>query len=88
MLTNVFFDFRCPMQLPPIACLNGTYSTAKQEECTTCPLGHYCPTSVMPAPVPCVVGYYANVTGVAACTECEAAYKCLNASINQESKSK
>jgi hypothetical protein len=40
-----------------------------------CPLGYYCPAG-SPAPEPCPLGHYSNVTGMETCTPCPAGYYC------------
>ena len=61
-------------------CGIGNYQN--DNECTACPAGYYCPSSlnspssVFLSPVPCDLGYYSGSTGTSSCTLCPYGYQC------------
>ena len=66
--------FQCPAGL---FCGNGTDHVPQADQ-HACAAGYYCPTAT-PAPVPCPVGYYSNIAGLASmveCTPCDPGYYC------------
>ena len=55
----------------------GTYSTGKQQQCTKCPQGKYCPNTTLANVLDCPNGLYSF--GVAAeCSSCPQGYQCPN----------
>ena len=63
----MFFHYRNP-------CPTGRYSLGKQQSCTVCPAGKYCPTSSS-EPINCQTGYF-SFGEQFNCTQCEAGYEC------------
>ena len=63
-----------------VQCLKGSYSSVDKMSCEPCPVGHYCPTDGLAAPVLCVNSTYQNDTGKVACLQCPAGMSCLSVS--------
>ena len=59
-------------------CSSGSFSSADKLSCKPCPVGHYCPTDGLAAPVLCVNSTYQNETGQASCLLCPAGKSCLS----------
>eukprot|EP00116_Pleurobrachia_bachei_P007429 sb/3467691/ len=65
-------------------CENGRYE--KDGVCVICPIGHYCPSPAISAPIECQPGTYQTTTGyisdgTAPCTPCEAGYNCTGGEV-------
>ena len=79
-LYSFYFYSRCNTT-DSIPCSISSYSPGGQSTCTTCPIGHECPTNSLAAPVPCAGGTYSNTTGTSTCLDCPVGYSCSNSSI-------
>lgn len=69
----------CGNKTDVVPCQPGSYAPQGHMSCIPCPVASYCPTSKLPAHIPCSNVTTAVTQNKTSCDLCPPGYKCINA---------